>query len=306
MRFRTEVEVGKGRFRMRVGEGVVLMGSCFTDEIGGRLAEHGVPVHVNPCGVQYNPASIATLLRSAVSGKGGMSFGVGERPTDEVELPMFEYEGRERCWWMPAKVENPGMALCNLREWLREARTLIVTFGTASIYEHIASDTSGYEGIVGNCHKVPGREFRRRRLSVQEIVGEWRPLLLSLRAFNPDLRVIFTVSPIRHFKDGAHENTLSKATLHLAIASLTENPAERRGCTDSATEEFTDYFPAWELLQDDLRDYRFYAADMLHPSPVAADYIWEKFMAAYFAPGELPLLQAAARQSRTAAHRPLL
>lgn len=295
--YRTAIPVRENPpFRLDARQGVLLLGSCFTDNIGARLLESGVEACVNPAGVQYNPASIATLLRAA------MAPGV---PDDSV----FAYEGRTRTWLLPTRFSDTDpkradglicSAIIALREALLSAHTLIVTFGTAWVYEHKPSPLSPYEGIVSNCHKVPAAEFTRRRLAVAEIVTLWKTLVSELRHYRAvnrveePLRVIFTVSPIRHFKDGAHENTLSKSTLHLALAALTETVPD------------TDYFQAYELLTDDLRDYRFYADDMAHPSPQAVDYIWRHFQATYFTEADRALLAARAKAARATRHRPLL
>lgn len=285
--FRTTFAMPEAPFSLSPDRGAaVLLGSCFTDEIGARMQVCGYPCAVNPCGVQYNPASIARLLRAALG---------GELPEDL----FFEHDGRHRCWLMPTRYSAPDRAeaqticleaLSNLRDTLHQAQTLIVTFGTAWIYTHLPP---GFAGVVSNCHKVSANEFSRRRLGVEEIAADWQLLLTELRNFNPALKVIFTVSPIRHFKDGAHENTLSKATLALAIDTIV-------GETD------TDYFPAFELLMDDLRDYRFYAADMLHPSPVAVDYIWNHFRNRYFSATTRSRLDEAARRLRRSAHRTII
>ncbi len=283
-------------FRLDAGQGVLLLGSCFTDNIGERLAASGVQACVNPGGVQYNPASIAALLRAAM----------------REALPagsVFTHEGRTRCWLFPTRFSSADASVASglfadtltaLREALLEASALTVTFGTAWVYEHRRTELSSFEGVVGNCHKVAAAEFGRRRLGVGEIVADWEALVAEVRSYRAGhgvtdpLRLIFTVSPIRHFKDGAHENTLSKGTLHLAVADLVESVPD------------SDYFPAYELLCDDLRDYRFYAEDMVHPSSVAVDYIWEHFRAVYYTDADRILMCARARALRAAAHRPML
>lgn len=286
--FRTTFPTSPGPFSLSPEQGgMVLMGSCFTDEIGERLLRAGYPAEVNPCGVQYNPASIALLLRAAAT---------GEMP----ESWLFEHDGRWRVWLMPQKFSAPDrataraiaqQALRTLAQGLRKAQVLVITLGTAWVYQH---QLPPYRGIVGNCHKVHPREFLRRRLSVEEATDRLLQSLEMVRDLNRDIKIIFTVSPIRHFKDGAHENTLSKATLHLACDVLANRLAD------------TDYFPAWELLLDDLRDYRFYGPDMLHPSPTAVDYIWHHFQGRYFSPALQARLSEATRAARRAAHIPLL
>lgn len=273
--FRTSFQIAR---QAPIAGPIVLLGSCFTDEIGSRLERGGYDAVANPCGVLYNPLSIAQVIEAALA---------GEMPADSY----FEHGGLWRCWLLAGQFAAGTLqeckqkcegALARLREGLRRADTLFVTFGTAWIYEHMAP---GFCGTVGNCHKVPAAEFSRRRISVAEIAACWGKLLENL----PGLRVIFTVSPIRHFKDGAHENTLSKATLHLGIEAMGG-----------------EYFPAWELLMDDLRDYRFYAEDMLHPSSVAAEYIYGRFCATYFDAKTIERLNAGERAWRRGAHRPLL
>lgn len=300
--FRTPVPVcTEPPFRLDARQGVLLVGSCFTDNIGGRLIECGVPACVNPAGVQYNPASIAALLRAAM----------------ELRLPegaSFRFQERTRCWLFPTRFSSADPAeaeaifsdtLQTLHDALLQCPALAVTLGTAWVYEHIASPASDYSGIVGNCHKVPASEFRRRRLLPEEIVALWRELLADLQDFRSRngageaLKVIFTVSPIRHFRDGAAQNTLSKATLHLSVHTLLES-------LSACHNLMPDYFPAYELLMDDLRDYRFYADDMLHPSATAIAYIWDHFRYTYYTPSDCAGMNLAARAYRAAAHRTLL
>lgn len=300
--FRTQVSVApytKRAINLKADERILLIGSCFSDNIGEHLLRCGMPAIVNPAGTLYNPASIAAVLRAAMSG--GLPVG-----------SVFTFQERTRCWLFPTSFSHsdPQSAtelfahtLAQVRRALLEAQTLVFTFGTAWIYEHLPTPLSDFEATVSNCHKVPAAEFARRRLSAEEIVSEWLPLLEDIQRFRADnrlLKVIFTVSPIRHFKDGAHENTLSKATLHLAVEELICR------CQSGCTHILADYFPAWELLIDDLRDYRFYADDMLHPSAIAVDYIWQHFLTAYFSPQAIETLNAAERRERSVAHRPLL
>ena len=158
----------------------------------------------------------------------------------------------------------------------RKTNYLIITWESAFVYRLKSSGE-----IVGNCNKLPERLFTRERLRPEEIVAQWQQTLEALWQINPTLKVVFTVSPIRHWKDGAHGNQLSKATLLLAIDELMQLYPEQ-----------TAYFPAYEILLDELRDYRFYADDMIHPSPLAIDYIWEKFATHWLSADTKQLLQA--------------
>ncbi len=234
------------------------MGSCFVENIGQKLEENKFTVDINPFGTLYNPASIAKGLRILL------------RPERFTADDLFQHEGVYHSFTHHSRFSAPTEEECLERinsrlaessDFLRKATRLIVTLGTAYAYR-LKSDGQ----IVSNCHKLPEKMFDRQRLSVEEILADWKPLLLALWEQNPALKVLFTVSPIRHWKDGAHENQLSKATLLLAADALQKEYPEQIA-----------YFPAYEILMDELRDYRFYAEDMLHPSPLAIDYIWRRF-----------------------------
>ena len=227
-----------------------MVGSCFSDEIGVQMQERYLNVTCNPFGTLYNPLSIAQALTM----------------TDTPEL--IEHEGLWHSMahhgaFSRAKKEEAEQAVRGsietMQKALKEATVVIVTFGTAWVYEMNGA-------IVGNCHKLPERCFNRRRLSVEEIVAAWKPILAQY----PDKKWLFTVSPIRHIRDGLHENQISKATLLQAVEQLVLNsnpsPATRR------------YFPSYEIMLDELRDYRFYADDLVHPSSLAVNYIWERFV----------------------------
>lgn len=291
MKFRTEIKPEAAPFQLSASDRVLLVGSCFSDNIGSRLSLHGCPAVVNPCGVQYNPASIASLLRAAMSGC-------------VPQESFFSYNGRVRSWMFPQAFSGLtreeaeakcGDAFAVMRDALLNSQALIVTFGTAQVWRHLLSATSAYEGVVGNCHTVPSGEFLHTMLSVEDIVEEWSKLLGDLRSLNPELKVIFTVSPVRHLNPSPRLNTLSKASLHLAVAQIVaSNPS------------LNAYFPAYELLIDDLRDYRFYAVDMSHPSVQAADYIFMQFADCYYSASDREAMHAAFSASLRASHRPLL
>lgn len=291
IRFRTEIEVPEAPFRLKADRPVLFIGSCFSDNIGGRLLDCMAPAPVNPCGVQFNPASIAQVIECALD---------NNRLPDDL---FFHHDGLWRCWLLPTAfaaaelqpaIDKADEALRRLRESLKEAQALVVTFGTAQVYRHMQSTLSSFEGIVSNCHKVPAKEFSHEMLSVDDISRLWLPLIERLKGFNPSLRFIFTVSPVRHLNPSPRLNTLSKATLHLAVDQLV------------AKSEDTIYFPAWELLMDDLRDYRFYAKDLTHPSDVAVDYIWQHFVDTFYDDSQRRLLAEGASRHRRLSHRPIL
>jgi hypothetical protein len=237
---------------------LLLMGSCFTTNIGTLLTDAKFSCNINPYGVLYNPLSISTALREVTSGKVYTTDDLlqsGERWSSYMHHSDFSASTPEE---VLAKINK---RLQSTRLQLPKLSALILTFGTAWVYELQENGR-----VVGNCHKQPDSLFRRRRLTPEEIVTDYTSLLTGLIARNPNIKVLLTVSPIRHRKDGLHENQLSKATLLLAADELKKT---------FPTHVF--YFPAYELLMDELRDYRFYAEDMLHPSATAIRYVWEKF-----------------------------
>ena len=273
------VEVGAMPFRLGLEDGVVTMGSCFADVIGTRLEEGGFRVERNPFGTLYNPASVAAAL---------------ERLIDCQEITradLVEHEGLWHSWHHHGSFSRPTAAECleacngRIRQAhgaLRGARVLMVTFGTAYTFGLIPQppllSREGERMVVANCHKLAAAMFERRRMTVGEVVGIWRPLMERLAVFNPLLSVVFTVSPIRHLADGAHGNQLSKATLLLAVEEL----------VSIFNSQFSiSYFPAYEIVLDELRDYRFYGPDLAHPSPLAEDIVYERFQQATMTPATI-------------------
>lgn len=234
---------------------VLLMGSCFADNIGSRLRRDMIDAIVNPAGTLFNPLSISSVCEMALSG----------------EIPSYEQHGELwDSWWLPTEFSSPdadkaqqaaATAMSRLRQALRTAGTMIVTFGTAVVYLLAEKPYP----VVSNCHRQPSSRFLRDMVTPENIVTAWQEFIDIVRRENPTLRFIFTVSPVRHVRDGMHINTLSKATLQLAVDRLLRS------------HENCHYFPAYEIMLDDLRDYRWCDRDMAHPSPQAADYIYSLF-----------------------------
>lgn len=262
MKFRTEVETVKFAWQTGYLHKSMFMGSCFTENIGEKMNDLKFPSDINSFGILYNPASIANGLRFLIQNK----------KFDETEL--IYNNGLWHSFFHHSRFSSPekeeALAKINDRitlssQFLKNASFLFITFGTAWVYEYLQSGK-----IVSNCHKIPDREFRRFRLKPDEITEEYKILLNELWSYNPDLRIVFTVSPIRHRKDGMVENQLSKATLLLAANSI----------IDEFGEDKCNYFPAYEIVMDELRDYRFYDEDMIHLSKPAVNHIWDKFQPA--------------------------
>ena len=260
MDFRTLTDIAPLSPRLRHSDKLMVMGSCFATHIGDRLTRMKWQTEVNPFGVLYNPLSIA----------GALTRMVGQRPFTEEELHEFP-DGGWNTWMHHSHYSHPdkSVALATInsameRAWRQLAETdmLIITLGTAWVYR--LAETGE---VVGNCHKMPERQFVRQRLQVQEIVDVLATAIRLVTDINPKVNVLFTVSPVRHLKDGLHGNQLSKSALLLAIDELCRAFPER-----------CHYFPAYEIVMDELRDYRFYAEDMAHPSAQAVEYVWEQFV----------------------------
>lgn len=262
----------------------MLFGSCFTENIGFVLRDNKFDVNLNPFGILYNPASICQALEFTLSGR-----------TIEQE-DVFSNQGAYHSFLFHSSFSDTDASVCadkmnvslqNLRNNLETYDVLFITFGSAYAYVHNETDR-----IVSNCHKLPAGEFTRKRLDVDEIVREWIRIIGLLREKNPQLKVVFTVSPIRHWSDGAHENQLSKSVLLLSIDKLQQ-------LLDAIF-----YFPSYELLLDDLRDYRFYGEDMVHPNSLALKYIWEKFCATFFETYTIQIMTEWKKIAQAVEHKP--
>ncbi|MCY1721150.1 GSCFA domain-containing protein [Prolixibacteraceae bacterium Z1-6] len=258
-KFQTIVEVPKFLWETGYGKKNLFMGSCFTENVGNKMAALKYVVDINPFGILYNPMSVANALELLLNEK---VFSENDLIRHNDLWHSFSHHGR-----FSANEKNEALQKINDRihtssDFLKHTDFLFLTFGTAWIYRYKKSGE-----VVSNCHKIPAKEFTRERLSVTEIVEKYTGLLHSLWEVNPKLKVIFTVSPIRHWKDGAIENQRSKATLLLAVEELVQLFANDK-CA---------YFPSYEIVMDELRDYRFYAEDMLHLTDVAVNHIWEIF-----------------------------
>ena len=262
MKLYTTVHVTPSEKKIGYGDKILLLGSCFADNIGAKFEEHYFQTTINPFGTLYNPASIARAVLDMGYGPSGMGL-VEHNGLWHSMMHHGSYSGVDK-EEVIARCEESRI---QMREALQQASVVIVTFGTAWVYE--------YNGeVVANCHKLPANRFVRRRLTVDEIVNMWQPILAAM----PDKHWIFTVSPIRHVKDGLHENQVSKAILLQAVDRLTSIQSNSLMGSKS-------YFPSYEIMLDELRDYRFYAEDMVHPSAVAVDYIWQRFVETYMTTG---------------------
>lgn len=280
VKFRTEIEIKPFGRKISYGSRILAVGSCFADNIAAALGSAKFNITANPAGVMFNPDSIARTLRMFEAG-----CTICESDLAESGERFFDYRfhGSFAARTAAEALAKMNAAVKDGQRSLNESDTVIITFGTAWVY--ILNSTGE---VAANCHKQPSSLFTRKRLSVNDITALFTPLLEgTLKEKN----VIFTVSPVRHIGDGFDENFLSKATLKLAVAELVEK-------FDNAT-----YFPAYEIMNDDLRDYRFYADDLVHPSAQAVTYIREKFFAAALDDSTLALLPQVEKIVAAANHR---
>lgn len=275
MKLRTELHPQPLLRQIAYGEKCMLLGSCFTEHIGQWWQQHWLDVCCNPWGVLFNPASIARSLQRCLQ-EGDYTPPLTQR---DGHYCSFDHHGSIAAPSPEELMEQIRRIESEARDFFLQADHLLITWGTAWVFERQGE-------VVANCHKAPASEFVRRRLSVDEIVEMWRPLI-------GQRHWIFTVSPIRHLADGLHGNQLSKATLLLAIEQLQQLfPTQ------------VEYLPVYELLMDDLRDYRFYAEDLVHPAPLAIEAVRELVGEMLLSPQLNCYLQEAAPLVRTLAHRP--
>lgn len=285
MDFRTPVERPIGAPAITHAQPILMMGSCFTEHVGALLNTYKFNLDLNPFGILYNPLSIAEALKRVLQGN----------PYRQEELFLHRELWHSPMHHSAFSATTPETTLSKINERLlrthqniQQTEWLILTFGTAYVYRQQETGK-----VVGNCHQLPERIFTRKRLTVEEIVQSYQPLLTAWFEHSPELKVLLTVSPIRHARDGMHANQLSKATLLLAIDELCELFPQNLV-----------YFPSYEIVHDELRDYRFYADDMLHPSAVAVRYIWEIFSDTFFNRETTDLMKRIEEINQALEHRP--
>ncbi len=285
MKWQTPVAEGKCPVPLRAGDEIMVLGSCFADETGRRLAECGLDVCVNPFGTLYNPVSVCNSISR-------LQCGVPFTREDCVEMGAgaglvcsFSHHTSFARPTPEAFLEHANAALETASARWKSASKVLITLGTAWCWRHLPEGE-----IVSNCLKRPAGEFSRERLTVPQTAA----LLKSLVQRYPDKFFVFTVSPIRHLSDGAHGNQVSKSILLLALEEV---------C--AAFPDRTVYFPAYEILLDELRDYRFYAEDMVHPSLQAAEYVFGKFLSFAFPDEERSRLEERRKAFKASQHRPM-
>jgi len=285
MKLQTHVPILKESNSIDYTSTVLLIGSCFSTHIGNELGFHKFNVFQNPFGILFNPVASAKMFDFAVQKK--------RYTLDDV----FFLNEQWHCFDAHTSLSMPtaeglvgklNKSLETLHQQLSKATHIFLTFGTSWVYRHKKTAT-----VVANCHKVVASEFTKELLSTEEIVNSLAQLIKQVKALNSEVQFVFTISPIRHLKDGFIENQQSKASLITAVHQLI------------SMYEAVSYFPAYEIMMDELRDYRFYEADMIHPNKIAISYVWERFKNCWINEETYSLLHEIARIQKGLQHRPV-
>ena len=263
---------------------ILLLGSCFSENIGKKFSYFKFQSTVNPLGILFHPLAIENLITRAIN-------------KDYYLDSDLTYNNEQwSCLDAHSKLNNASkevlltelnIEIDNTHQQLKDATHVVITLGTSWVYRHIASDV-----IVANCHKLPQKQFLKELLSIEQIAESLDAVFSLIKSVNPKVSVLFTVSPVRHIKDGFIENTRSKSHLLAAIHQVVEPRKQSH------------YFPSYEIMMDELRDYRFYNIDMLHPSMLAVDYIWKKFKMVWFSEDALKISETVESIQTKKAHRP--
>lgn len=292
MDFRLELQVKPWKQQLNLRHKVMLLGSCFTEHMAAKLARSGFSICENPHGILFNPVSILNALRNYAD------------QNAYTKSDLFYFNGLWQSWHHHGRFasvhaeETLNMMNQEARiasGFIREARWLTITLGSAFVYElkqGAEYDFTGRNRVVANCHKVPAQHFTHRLLAYSEVLTALDEMVLLARSINPGIKIIFTISPVRHFREGLVENNRSKGLLHNAVAEM------------ESRHDHVFYFPAYELVIDDLRDYRFFAEDLVHPNYMATQYVWEKFSGACIDEESRILMERISKINSAMQHRP--
>ena len=285
MNFTTKIPITQNANPIDYNSKIVSFGSCFAENMGDKLLYYKFQTQVNPFGIIFNPFSIEKLIERVVL----------QRYFTKDDI--FFFNERWHCYEVHSELSDAdaevvlsklNRILSDTQKQLQQATHIIITYGTSWVYRHIETNA-----IVANCHKVPQKQFSKELLSIDSIQKSIQNTVSLIATLNPKCNFIFTVSPVRHLKDGFVENQVSKAHLIAAIYATT-----------NTKQQTLNYFPSYEIMMDELRDYRFYADDMMHPSPMAIDYIWERFAATQIDANAIATMELVQTIQKGLAHRP--
>ncbi|WP_314241673.1 GSCFA domain-containing protein [Empedobacter tilapiae] len=284
MQFRTTFQIQSSDFKLNHQHKILTIGSCFSDEIGKRLIDLKFDGLINPFGVIFNSHSIQNLIERSIQKK---YFTIADVHQNGEEFFCFDVHSSFNALTKEAVLEKLNSTLDQVYNYIHSCDVVMITLGTSWIYEWKTSNQ-----IVANCHKVDTKQFEKRLLTTEENLKSLELIFSDLKKINPKIHIITTVSPVRHTKDGMIENNVSKARLLDALYEL------------SLQNNQVEYFPSYELVLDDLRDYRFFKEDLIHPTKQAVDYIWEKFSETYFEKSTQTIIQKINKVISAIKHRP--
>ena len=284
MQFRTQIPITKNENTINYSSKLVLLGSCFAENIGEKFQYFKFQTTVNPFGIIFNAVSLEKLIRRSVT------------KCYFTENDIFFHNDLWHCFEVHSELSHPdketflkslNQLIDSTHQQLNDSTHIIITLGTSWVYRNIENNQ-----IVANCHKVSQKEFIKELLTIEQTEESLKNCISLIQSINPNCNFIFTVSPVRHIKDGFTKNTLSKAHLIAAVHKIIKNNRS------------VNYFPAYEIMMDELRDYRFYAEDMLHPNQTAIDYIWIQFFENYISETEFGLMNEICSIQKGLQHRP--
>ncbi|WMJ74776.1 GSCFA domain-containing protein [Cytophagaceae bacterium ABcell3] len=282
--FRTEIKLPVSTLQITHKTNIVTAGSCFSNVIGTLLRDNKFPTTINPFGIIYNPVSLFRLLNQAT---------LNQSPTEDLLLERdgiwYHFDLHSEIWESSkeALVKRISSITQMASNTIQNADLVTITPGTSFVYE-----LTGQEHIVANCHKLPAKNFNKKLLDPSAILSAFDQFYSNLKKINPKVKTLFTISPVRHIKDTMELNSVSKSILRYAIYEITKSYSD------------VYYFPSYEIMMDDLRDYRFYKEDMIHPDPVAEKYIWEKFKETYMSEKTRKLIKDWEKVVRAIHHKP--
>ncbi len=284
MHFSTPIPILKSQFPIDYSSKILTLGSCFAENIGNKFSYYQFQNVVNPFGILFHPEALENVIHRAVN---DMEF---------AESDIFFHNERWHCFEVHSELsqsekstflEHLNDSLFLLKEAIKNASHIVITLGTAWVYRNLASGK-----VVANCHKIPQKEFHKELLSIESIQLKIQNMIAKILKINPTAKIIFTISPVRHTKDGFVENQRSKAHLISALHQIINQKSE-----------IVNYFPSYEIMMDELRDYRFYAEDMIHPNKIAVDYIWKKFCESWMTTETIATMQEVESIRKGLSHR---
>ncbi|RKR09188.1 GSCFA family protein [Flavobacterium sp. 90] len=291
MQFRTQIPISKANNPIDYNSKVVSFGSCFAENMAEKFDYFKFQNTTNPFGIIFNPVSIEKIISRII------------KQEFYTEKDVFFYNERWHSYEVHSDLSNSdreelletlNKAITETSKQLKEASHIIITYGTSWVYRNIENDQ-----IVANCHKVPQKQFEKELLSVEVIQKSIQNTIDLIQVLNPNVNFIFTVSPVRHIKDGFAENQLSKSHLFAGLHQV----LKIHNSLPKLRDIIHNYFPSYEIMMDELRDYRFYSEDMLHPNQVAIDYIWHKFSENYISENSIPTMQEIEEIQKSLRHR---